>query len=151
MATLFDGTTTRFILFNMKEAEKISKYGTGVTGSCCWCLLQQSAADNDGRARYLKPLHAMKVEFRPENSVNNRYYYTWFMHTEKYRRWQLTAAGWTEAGHRHHGKAQFCFCFWRSEIYLLGNIGQFFSFFSGNKVCLFANIIWFLCLLTWLT
>ena len=57
----------------MKEADQTFNHETGVTGSCHRGPLQQSDADIDWCARYLKPLHAMKVEFRPENSVNNRY------------------------------------------------------------------------------
>ncbi len=49
----------------MKEADKTFNHETGVTGSCYLCLLEQSDADIDWSARYMMPLHAMKVEFRP--------------------------------------------------------------------------------------
>ena len=54
------------------------------------------------------------------------------MHTEKYRRWQLTAAGWTEAGHRHNAEVEFRFRFAkRSSVSVLQII---FVHCSGHEV-----------------
>ena len=55
----------------------------------------------------MKPLHAVEVDFHPENSVTTRYKYMSLTHAEKSGIWRLTAAEWTEAVHRHDEKAEF--------------------------------------------
>ena len=80
----------------------------------------------------MKPLHAVEVDFHPENSVTTRYKYMSLTHAEKSGIWRLTAAEWTEAVHRHDEKAEFRFRFAkRSSVSVLQ---RFFVHCSGHGV-----------------
>ena len=74
----------------------------------------------------------MKVDFSPENSDTTRYQYVPLIYAEKLRKWQLTAAEWTESVQQEMMKSQLRLRFAkRSSVSVLQ---IFFVHCSGNEV-----------------